>query len=146
MFTIWWKFLPLKYSNILLHLMSFYASCHFRGASLRLHCWFSGPMSDVKQISDEHPLKMSFQVSTVPDYINVNSIFAGMVMKEKSNSIITTTVFGEYAGLELQPALKYQLGVLLPYYILFSNCEFYSISGIKIIPLVFLLVEQQPCS
>ena len=89
---------------------------------------------------------MSFQVSTVPDYINVNSIFAGMVMKEKSNSIITTTVFGEYAGLELQPALKYQLGVLLPYYILFSNCEFYSISGIKIIPLVFLLVEQQPCS
>ena len=74
---------------------------------------------------------MSFQVSTVPDYINhnscinVNSTFAGMVTKENPNSIITTTVFGEYAGLELQPALKYQLGIFLPYYILFSNCEFF---------------------
>ena len=91
---------------------------------------------------------MSFQVSTVPDYINVNSIFAEMMMKEKPNSIITTTVFGEYAGLELQPVLKYQLGILLRPSVLqtFFNCEFYLFSGIKIIPLVFLLVEQQPCS
>ena len=74
---------------------------------------------------------MSFQVSTVPDYINhnscinVNSTFAAMVMKENPNSIITTTVFGEYAGLELQPVLKYQLGILLRPSVLqtFFNCE-----------------------
>ena len=47
---------------------------------------------------------MSFQVSNVPDYINVNSIFAGMVMKEKPNSVITTTVFGMF---DLKPAALY---------------------------------------